>query len=110
MIPTRLVSRHIALIFWLLVIISILLVLPVHAGNAGPAPASTSTLLFPAIIYPAGALAESLAVADINGDGNPDLLVADYSGGADVLLGNGDGTFLPRCSMTQAAAASFPSP
>ena len=37
---------------------------------------------------------ESIAVADFNGDGRPDLAVADY-GGADVgiSLGNGNGTF-----------------
>jgi hypothetical protein len=42
----------------------------------------------------------SIAVADLNGDGRPDLVVADWcgatgctSGGVAVLLGNGDGTF-----------------
>ena len=49
-------------------------------------------------------IAVSVAVADVNGDGKPDLLVANYcasggcSGGgtvAGVLLGNGDGTFQP---------------
>jgi hypothetical protein len=42
-------------------------------------------------------------VADVNGDGNPDLIVTDQCTGADcnnqglvgVLLGNGDGTFQP---------------
>ncbi len=44
----------------------------------------------------------SLAVADVNGDGRPDLVVANswqcigcYNGGISVLLGNGDGTFGP---------------
>ncbi|HEY3972480.1 MAG TPA: FG-GAP-like repeat-containing protein [Candidatus Sulfotelmatobacter sp.] len=45
--------------------------------------------------------AESVAVADVNGDGKPDLLVANYcqlnactgTGLVGVLLGNGDGTF-----------------
>ena len=48
-----------------------------------------------------GNQAQSVAVADVNGDGNPDLLVANYcassndcgSGSVAVLLGNGDGTF-----------------
>ena len=39
----------------------------------------------------------SVAVADVNHDGNPDLLVANEgTGTVGVLLGNGDGT-LPAC-------------
>jgi len=40
-----------------------------------------------------------VAVGDFNGDGHPDLAVADgggAAGGASVLPGNGDGTFAPR--------------
>jgi hypothetical protein len=47
-----------------------------------------------------GVVASSVAIADVNGDGNPDLLVANQclntnctSGGVSVLLGNGNGTF-----------------
>jgi Bacterial Ig-like domain (group 3)/FG-GAP-like repeat len=52
----------------------------------------------PVATYGSGPSAEpwSIAVADVNGDGKPDLLVADYnnsSGELGVLLGNGDGTF-----------------
>ena len=56
----------------------------------------------PAVTYDSGGFsAESLAVADINGDGEPDLLVANtcvsdgacVDGSVGVLLGNGDGTF-----------------
>jgi hypothetical protein len=50
--------------------------------------------------YSSGFLVSSVAVADVNGDGKPDLLVANGcldsncdSGGLGVLLGNGDGTF-----------------
>jgi hypothetical protein len=38
-------------------------------------------------------LAFSVKVADLNGDGRPDLAVADYNGEVSVLLGNGNGTF-----------------
>ncbi len=39
---------------------------------------------------------QSVAVADLDGDGNLDLVVACYGANAvGVLLGNGDGTFLP---------------
>ena len=44
--------------------------------------------------------ANSVATADVNGDGKLDLLVADTdvngNGTVEVLLGNGDGTFQPR--------------
>jgi hypothetical protein len=45
----------------------------------------------PAVGYNSGGGASSVAIADVNGDGKPDLLVAN--GGIGVLLGNGDGTF-----------------
>ena len=56
-----------------------------------------------------GTNANSLAVTDVNGDGKPDLLVANFclnkancgSGGVSVLLGNGDGSFQ--------AAVTYPS-
>jgi hypothetical protein len=34
-----------------------------------------------------------VAIADVNGDGKPDLVVAFYTGTVGVWLGNGDGTF-----------------
>jgi hypothetical protein len=47
--------------------------------------------------YPAGILSEDIAVADVTGDGNPDVLV--YSSFASVLSvypGDGDGALEPR--------------
>jgi len=49
--------------------------------------------------YASGINTVSIAVADVNGDGKPDVIVANNSFGASstsnlgVLLGNGDGTF-----------------
>jgi len=54
---------------------------------------SNPPLLLPAVIYHVGGFDASLAVADVNGDGRPDLLVTDNGGSVNVLLGNGDGTF-----------------
>src|SRR5262249_40829323 len=70
-----------------------------------PACAMADTLFLPAQTYPLGALgsagANGIVVADINGDGKPDVIVAsacnahNCDGTIDVLLGNGDGTFQP---------------
>jgi hypothetical protein len=61
----------------------------------------TSGLSFaPVVTYASGNEPSSVAVADVNGDGKPDLVVVNYvvgngngSGSVGVLLGNGDGTF-----------------
>ena len=47
--------------------------------------------------YGAGTGPQSVAIGDFNGDGNPDLAVANNSSNnVSVLLGNGDGTFRTR--------------
>jgi hypothetical protein len=60
----------------------------------------------PAAIYPTGGeYGRSVAVADVNGDGKPDLVVANLFGiwpdqrAVGVLTGNGDGTFQPAVTF-----------
>ena len=62
------------------------------AGNALSLAVTPATLQsLPTITLPAG---ESLmAVADVNGDGKDDLIIANsYTNSMSVMLGNGDGT------------------
>jgi hypothetical protein len=49
----------------------------------------------------------SVAVADVNGDGKPDLVVANEGGNVGVLLGNGDGTFQTAVTYSP---GQFPDP
>lgn len=77
---------------------------PTIVGNGTAAFTPNSELNFaPAVTYDAGGgNAVSVAVADVNGDGIPDLVIANgcatdtcetYEGSVSILLGNGDGTF-----------------
>jgi len=78
---------------------------PVAAAPATVGPMMPFAPLFlPTVTYDSGGLAaSSVAVADLNGDGKPDLVVANYcaidgcnfDSTVGVLLGNGDGTFRP---------------
>jgi hypothetical protein len=40
-----------------------------------------------------GSSSNSIAVADVNGDGHPDLEVGNFNSSISILLGHGDGTF-----------------
>jgi uncharacterized protein (DUF2141 family) len=62
---------------------------------------SAPLIFLPPVEYSTAIIPWSVAVADLNGDGKPDLVTASdcqvsgecSSGGVSVLLGNGDGTF-----------------
>jgi len=80
-----------------------------HATSEGAALSFAS-----AVTYNSGGFGpESVAVADVNGDGEPDLIVANQcadnscaaDGSVGVLLGNGDGTF--RTAVTYDSGSPY---
>jgi uncharacterized protein (TIGR03437 family) len=58
--------------------------------------------------YPAGQTPTSIANADLNGDGNLDLVVNDRTANTiGYMAGNGDGTFKPVTKLFSATTPSF---
>jgi len=70
----------------------------------------------PAVMYASGGVnTNSVAVADVNGDGKPDLVISNQcadsncaNGTVGVLLGNGNGTFRPVVTYASAAILLLP--
>src|SRR5437879_1142286 len=83
--------------------------LPTGNGVVGVLLGNGDGTFQPALVYDSGGLgATSVAVADVNGDGRPDLVVANFSSNTlAVLLGNGDGTFQP--AITYGSGGVHPS-
>jgi len=81
------------------------------SGTAGVLLGNGDGTFQAAVTYGAGGSdASSVAVADVNGDGKPDLLVGECAdtncyGLVGVLLGNGDGTF--QAAVTYGSVGTF---
>jgi hypothetical protein len=85
-------------------------------GTGSQAIYTPQTLFLPAVAYNSGAYYPyAVAIADVNGDGRPDMLVANecvdqndcnqLGGVVAVLLGNGDGTFQPAVTYLSRGTA-----
>jgi hypothetical protein len=76
----------------------------ITVNSRATTPGSSLSFL-PAVAYDSGGSGEAgdfrtVAVADVNGDGKPDMVVANFwTSTVGVLLGNGDGTFQPAVSF-----------
>jgi hypothetical protein len=60
----------------------------------------------PAASVPTNGIPESISVGDFNGDGKPDMVVANTSSAA-IFLGDGDGTFAPGIFIPSSYPANY---
>ena len=87
---------------------SVVAVFAFVVGLGTPDAIASTPLFLPVVTYDSGGReANMVAVADLNGDGKPDLVVANCGscsifndGSVGVLLGNGDGTFQPAVTYS----------
>ena len=65
-----------------------------HFVRAQSAASPAAQYFFNKASFPTGKSPEGIAIADMNGDGRPDLIVANANGpSVSILLGQSDGTF-----------------
>lgn len=62
------------------------------------APAGAAADLAPPVFYETGPIQESVAIADLDGDGDHDLAVIHRDGSLRTLSNQGAGTFAPAVS------------
>ena len=95
--------RKLVALFILILVALAVLPRPLVAGqrlhskqSASRGQDQASVTFLPVVAYDLGtSFPNAVVVADVNGDGKPDLVVTAYSSVVAVLLGNGDGTFQP---------------
>jgi hypothetical protein len=76
------------------------MILGLTAGWAFPSPASADAVFAPAELYPVGTVPIGVTVADVDGDGAPDVISANsLSGDLSLLVNNGDGTLAPEVRL-----------
>jgi len=103
----RFVSLYAVLAF------AVLLMLAAAVSNSAPRVvyAAQGLLQHPIQFNGGGAVAESAVVADVNGDGIPDVIVASQNGNSDgtvgVLLGFGNGNFQPTVAYDSGGSHAF---
>jgi hypothetical protein len=79
-----------------------------HTAPGPRASDAENPVLFRRLTYDSGGrLAWSIAVADLNGDGKPDMVVANIEGQLGVLLGKGNGSFQPVVSYNSVVGSAI---
>jgi hypothetical protein len=73
-------------------------------GSATLGAGTLAQNIGPQVVHGVGGSPVSVAVGDFNGDGHPDIAMANQGGSLSVLLGNGNGTF--QTQVTYATGGS----